>query len=112
MVFRIMEQISKELRYLSDWSKFELKQTTMAVLTSQSSQLDIRNGILLMAKYPDSKPIWDENYHLFTCFACDYLQKNKLEDYCNTRECWLTKIIMKDKDKHLIAFWPKCVTNN
>jgi predicted RNA-binding Zn-ribbon protein involved in translation (DUF1610 family) len=63
-----------------------------------------------MEKYPDSKPIWDENYHILTCFACDYSQKHKLEAYRNACECWLTKRIMKGKDKYVIAFCPKCGT--
>jgi hypothetical protein len=63
MVLRINEHISKELCQLSNWSEFKLKRTMMAMVSAQSVQLNNRDEILFMAKYPDSKPIWDENKH-------------------------------------------------
>jgi hypothetical protein len=39
------------------------------------------------------------------------LTEKKLKAYCNARECWLTKRIMKGKYKYMIAFCPKCTTD-
>ena len=62
-------------------------------------------------KYPDSKPIWDDKYHLLTYFACYYTQKHKLKDYHNAREYRLMKCIMKGEVKYGIAFCLKWMTD-
>jgi hypothetical protein len=69
--------------------------------------------IRLLPNFPESKPFWEDSFHLLECFTCKFLEEvNKNCDKPIKQMDWMTKWIKKGNKTHIIAFCYMCTSRD
>jgi hypothetical protein len=98
-----------ELRRVAEWMEngsSEQSETISRKLEEKTRGDEVR----LLAYFPESKPFWDENSHVLTCFACGFSQKTCSHGVKPDDKVWMTKRIRKGDKTHIVAFCEACIS--
>jgi hypothetical protein len=63
----------------------------------------------ILGNFAESKPFWEDSFHLLECFTCEFLQE--VSKSCKEpikQMDWMMQWIKKGKKIHIVAICPRC----
>jgi hypothetical protein len=107
----ISKSASSELHHIAEWVEHRTIQEMERIKGRNNDDQKTRGDeISLLANFPESKPFWEDSFHILECFSCEFSQNTSRKcDKLIKRLMWTTKRIKKGiKRTHIIFFCPAC----